>query len=214
MFTGIITGMGKVVSFAKKGKTAVITLKSDMSDVSVGNSISINGTCLTVTSIEKGIMSFDLSEETLKSTNMSELKAGDSVNLEPSLSANGKLGGHFVTGHVDGIGRIRAKVKEADTMKIEITVAEHVMLHLVKKGSVAVDGISLTVVDVFKDSFTVVIIPHTALVTTIGTKGIGSSVNIETDIIGKYVLRFMQRETEEGTLMSRLEEAGFVGGKR
>lgn len=211
MFTGIITGMGKVVSFIKKGRTAVITLKADISDVKVGDSISINGTCLTVTGIDKGVMSFDLSEETLVSTNMSELKHGDPVNLEPSLPANGKLGGHFVTGHVDGIGKIRAKVKIGNTVKIEISAPEHVMGLLVRKGSVAVDGISLTVVDVLKDIFSVVIIPHTVSATTIGIKETDSSVNIETDIIGKYVLRFMGREAVRGgALMKTLIEEGFV----
>lgn len=207
MFTGIITGMGRVASLKRKGRTATLSLRADLGDVKVGDSISINGTCLTVTHLEKGIMDFDLSDETLNSTNLGELKPEDPVNLEPSLSANGKLGGHFVTGHVDAVGIIKKKIKDSDIIKLEISAPQHVMSLLVHKGSITVDGISLTVVDVLRDSFTVVIIPYTAEVTSIGIKGVGSSVNIETDIIGKYVMKYLKKE--QG-LMETLKAEGFL----
>jgi riboflavin synthase len=139
------------------------------------------------------------------------LKPGDRVNLEPSLRPDSKLGGHFVSGHVDGTGRIRSKTEIGDTFKIEVEVPEEVMHFLVEKGSVAVDGISLTVVDILRDSFTIVIIPHTARLTTMGFKGPGDTVNVEVDIIGKYVSRFLNKSgNRDSRLMKTLTEEGFI----
>lgn len=213
MFTGLITEKGEVVSLRKSASGAVLTLRAGevARGAEIGDSISVDGACLTVTEARGPELSFDLSGETLKSTTLGGLKAGDMVNLEPPLRADGKLGGHFVTGHVDAVGRIRAKAGEGETVKIEVEAPPPVMDLLVPKGSVAVDGMSLTVVDVLAESFTVVIIPHTAQVTTIGAKAAGAAVNLEADIIGKYVMRFLKRgETADKGLVKALERGGFL----
>lgn len=216
MFTGIIVELGTVSSLRRKGTGAYLSLAAPSlsEDAAVGDSISINGVCLTVVKIDGEMLSFDLSDETLRSSNLGQLRPGDRVNLEPSLRADGKLGGHFVTGHVDTVGKIKSKVMSGDTFEVVISAPEQVTGLLVEKGSVAVDGISLTVVKVSEGIFTVVIIPHTANVTTIGFKAAGDGVNIEADIIGKYVARFLNKEiTASGgddRLMSSLRDAGFV----
>ena len=213
MFTGLIAELGGAVSLKKQAKGAVLEVRASetASGAAVGDSIAINGACLTVTGIRDAAMSFDLSGETLQSTTLGSLKPGDRVNLESSLRADSKLGGHFVTGHVDAVGKIRSKKKEGETFKVEIEAPPEVMDFLVDKGSVAVDGISLTVVDVLSGFFTVVIIPHTSEVTTIGFKGPGDAVNLEADMLGKYVLRFLERAKGGATLMKKLQEGGFLG---
>ncbi|MGB9715998.1 MAG: riboflavin synthase [Thermodesulfovibrionales bacterium] len=212
MFTGIILEMGEVVSIQKKGGITQLSLKSREipKDAKIGDSISVNGTCLTIVEIKGNDMRFDLSEETLRSSNLGSLKVGDRVNLEPSLRYDSRLGGHFVSGHVDGIGRIRSKTRIGDTFKIEIEAPDDILNFLIKKGSVAVDGISLTVVDILKKSFTVVIIPHTAKLTTLGFKETGDTVNIEVDMIGKYVAKFLGIEKRESNLMETLIKEGYV----
>jgi riboflavin synthase len=213
LFTGLIRELGEISSVERRSGGAILSLKSTevVSSAKRGDSISVNGVCLTVVRKKDNVLFFDLSEETLRSTNLGSLKTGDIINLEPSLSFDSKIGGHFVTGHVDATGKIRSKVNIGDMMKIEIEVPTIVMNFLVEKGSVAVDGISLTVVDILRNSFTVVIIPHTAKLTTIGFKGPGDTVNIETDILGKYVIRFL---TEKGDrdlrFMKTLMEEGFI----
>jgi len=214
MFTGLIEEMGEVVSLAKSGRA--LKVRVSLKDVKAGDSISVNGVCLTAVSIEGDVLGFDLSEETLKSTGMGGLRPGERVNIESSLRADGKLGGHFVTGHVDTVGRIRKKTKSDGGLKVAIGIPGQWADLLVPKGSVAVDGISLTVVDVLGEGFTVVIIPHTGAVTTIGLKKTGQAVNIETDIIGKYVKRLLAKGVggpgrfEEGALMETLKRQGFA----
>lgn len=213
MFTGIIVEMGEVKYLKKFTGKSVLSLKAKEVTLSakVGDSISINGVCLTVINLHNQELSFDLSEETLNSTNLGSLSAGDLVNIEPSLTPDSKIGGHFVTGHVDTVGTIRSKVKIGDMLKIEIEVPQHLMNFIVEKGSVAVDGISLTVVDVFKNSFTLIIIPHTAKLTTLGFKNPGDTVNIEADILGKYVAKFLNRQMDrEVNFMNTLKEGGFI----
>ncbi len=212
MFTGIILEMGEVTAFHKKGGIAQLSVKSTeiVKDARIGDSISVNGTCLTIVEIKGDSMRFDLSEETIKSSNLGLLKVGDRVNLEPSLRPDSRLGGHFVSGHVDGTGIIRSKTKIGDTFKIEIEAPDSILNFLIKKGSIAVDGISLTVVDILKKSFTVVIIPHTASLTTLGFKGPGDTVNIEVDMIGKYVARFLGLERRESSFMETLIKEGYV----
>jgi len=216
VFTGLVTGTAEVVSLRKKGGDAVLSLKAGDAarNAAPGDSISVDGACLTVTEIRAGTLSFDLSSETLGSTTLGSLKPGGRVNVEQSLRADGKLGGHFVTGHVDGVGVIKGKGRLGEAVKYEIGAPPGVMDFLVEKGSVAVDGISLTVVDVLRDSFTVVIIPHTAGATTIGEKGLGSRVNLEADIIGKYVKRFIEKKADGktgGGLMDALRREGYPG---
>ena len=211
MFTGLIVEMGDVVSLIRKGNGARLSLdaKTLSRDAKLGDSIAINGTCLTVVEIRGNVLSFDLSEETLGSSNLGELKVKDRVNLEPALRLDDRLGGHFVTGHIDGRGKIRSKTLEGDVYKIVIGTEPWIAEYLVEKGSVAVDGISLTVVDVLKDGFSLVIIPHTSRLTTIGFKGTGDSVNVEVDILGKYVSRFLKKEKDAG-LMRTLIDKGFA----
>lgn len=216
MFTGLVTGTAEVVSLRKTGGDAVLSLKAGDAAASAapGDSIAVDGACLTVTNIRGGDISFDLSSETLRSTTLGGLRPGDRVNVEQSLRADGKLGGHFVTGHVDGVGAVKGKSRLGEAVRYEIGAPQGVMDFLVEKGSVAVDGISLTVVDVLRDSFTVVIIPHTAGATTIGAKGPGSPVNLEADIIGKYVKRFVEKKNDAktgGGLMEALRREGYPG---
>lgn len=211
MFTGLIVELGEVASLQKKGHGARLFLKAEkVSDgAELGDSISINGTCLTVVEKKGDTLAFDLSDETLDSTNLGQLKVRDRVNLEPSLRLDARLGGHFVTGHIDGTGRIKSKALAGDVYTIVIGAGKRIVDFLVEKGSVAVDGISLTVVDVFNDGFSIVIIPHTAQMTTIGFKGPGDSVNIEVDILGKYVSRFLGKNKDSG-FMKTLTEQGFA----
>ena len=213
MFTGLIVEMGTIVSLKRKRTGTVLSLKSHdvVTSAKLGDSISVNGVCLTVVNKNNKCLSFDLSEETLTSTNLGSLKAGDTVNLEPSLSPVSKIGGHFVTGHVDGVGKIRSKEPLGDMTKFKIHAPGYIMGFFVEKGSVAVDGISLTIVDVLKQGFTVVIIPHTAKLTTMGFKGPGDTVNIEADILGKYVVRFMNRDGNRDVRFKKtLTEKGYL----
>ncbi len=215
MFTGLIVEMGEITFVRTRSGGAVLSLKADAvaSAAKIGDSIAVNGVCLTITELRtpNSELSFDLSDETLRSTNLGRLKRGDRVNLEMSLSPDSKIGGHFVTGHVDAVGTMRSKVTIGDMLKVEIGAPAKVMNFIVEKGSVAVDGISLTVVDVLNDGFTVVIIPHTAKLTTIGFKGTGDTVNIETDILGKYVAKFLNKaKGKDSGLMKALTEGGYV----
>jgi len=217
VFTGLILELGEVVSFRLKQTGAVLALKAPAlaKDAVVGDSIAINGACLTAVAVEGNAFRFDLSAETLASTSLGQLKAGTRVNLEPSLRPDGKLGGHFVTGHIDAVGKIRSRTVAGDALRIVIDAPSRVTGFLVEKGSVAVDGISLTVVDVAADSFSVVIIPHTARVTTLGLKGEGESLNLEADILGKYVARFLAGDRSgapdrDRRLIKSLVEAGYL----
>jgi riboflavin synthase len=215
MFTGIITELGEVVSLTKRPGVYVVTIKAPeaTSRAALGDSIAINGVCLTATAIRGTEADFDLSGETVSASTLGVLKPGDRVNVEESLRADGKLGGHFVSGHVDAVGRIKGRAQVGDTWEFTIEAGDEVTNYLVDKGSVAVDGISLTVVKVLKNSFTLVIIPHTAKLTTLGFKGEGDAVNLEADIIGKYVYRFLHKNgsTEaDRSLMETLMREGFA----
>jgi riboflavin synthase len=213
LFTGLILEMGEIVSVKRRGGGAILSLKTNetASAAKKGDSISVNGVCLTVVDKNNDILSFDLSDETLRSTNLGSLKTGDLVNLEPSLRPDSRIGGHFVTGHVDVTGKVRSKINIGDMMKVEFEVPDSISSLLVEKGSVAVDGISLTIVDILKNSFTVVIIPHTAKLTTIGFKGPGDTVNVEADILGKYVAKFLKKDgNKDLRFMKTLTEEGYV----
>jgi len=203
--------MGAVVSLVKKGNGARLFLDAQTlsRDAKLGDSIAINGTCLTVVQIKGNSLAFDLSDETLRSSNLGDLRVRDRVNLEPALRLDDRLGGHFVTGHIDSTGRIRSKTLEGDVYKIVIETEPWIAEYLVDKGSVAVDGISLTVVEVLRDGFSLVIIPHTAELTTIGYKGPGDKVNIEVDILGKYVSHYLKKG-KDANLMKMLIEKGFA----
>ena len=213
MFTGLILETGEITSVKRRSGGAVLSLRADesASTANPGDSISVNGVCLTVISKNNNMLSFDLSDETLQSTNLGSLKTGSRINLEPSLRPDSKIGGHFVTGHVDAVGSIRSKVNMGDMLKVGIEAPEKVTRFLVEKGSVAVDGISLTVVDVLSNGFTIVIIPHTAKLTTIGFKGVGDTVNLESDILGKYVAKFLNKDADKDTgFMKTLMKGGYI----
>ncbi len=193
MFTGIIKGLGRVISIKQMGEISRLYVETGLSKESaIGDSIAINGVCLTVVDIKDGVVAFDLSGETLRVTNLGKLKPGSMVNVEPSMKAGDSFGGHIVTGHVDCLGRIRSRREVGEVIHLEIEAPKEFLKYLVPKGSVAVDGISLTVVEVFRDYFTLVIIPHTARLTTLGFKDQGDTVNLEADIIGKYVMRYLE----------------------
>lgn len=212
MFTGLIIETGRVDDVRKLSGITRLTVQTATLHGSavIGDSISVNGVCLTVTGIRDDRISFELSEETLRSTCMQYVKRGEIVNLEPSLRADGKIGGHFVTGHIDGMGKIVSKKRVGETWELELSVPDEILTYLVDRGSVAVDGISLTVVKVLDRSFRLVIIPHSAKVTNLSHRREGDLVNIETDIIGKYVRKFTVPRGE-GSFMSKLAEGGFIG---
>lgn len=190
MFTGIIQEVGAVTYFSRYQKSENLKVRSKIvsSKAKVGDSISVNGACLTVTKIKSDILSFDLLGETIELTNLGLLKVGDRVNLEESLSAGSKISGHFVTGHIDCTGMIKNKGFINNNNFLELSLPNKFMNLLIPKGSVALDGVSLTVVNVLRDSFTVYLIAHTLENTILGKKGIGRKVNIEFDILAKYTL--------------------------
>jgi riboflavin synthase len=193
MFTGIIEGLGSIVMFDKKTSNrsaAKMKIKLDKiaKGLKVGDSVAINGVCLTAVNISKGITEFEMIGETIKKTNLGSLERGDRVNIERSLKVGERLEGHFVLGHVDGVGIISKIEKQTNQVQIWIKIPKKLSKHIIKKGSITVDGISLTIVDKLKDQFSVSIIPHTIQVTNLGYKKIGDKVNIETDILGKYIL--------------------------
>jgi len=200
MFSGIAAEVGTVKAYEGNREAASLTIEASPAfhNVAIGESVAVNGVCLTVVEHRESIFVLDVSPETLRTTNLEELRSGDSVNLERSLCLNDRIGGHLVSGHVDGVGRITAKCREANALHYEMRVPMDLMRYIVPKGSIAVDGISLTVVACRRDGFQVTIIPHTAAVTTIGCKTLGTTVNIECDMMGKYVERALQVRLEGG----------------
>ncbi|MHB8602891.1 MAG: riboflavin synthase [Nitrosotalea sp.] len=193
MFTGIIEGLGNIVAFDKKtSNRSAAKIKIDLGKIAkglkVGDSVAINGVCLTAVDISKGITEFEMVGETIKKTNLGFLRRGDKVNIERSLKVGERLEGHFVLGHVDGVGIISKIEKQSNQIQIWIKIPKELSKHIIKKGSITIDGISLTVVDTLKDQFSVSIIPHTMQITNLSYKKVGDKVNIETDILGKYIL--------------------------
>lgn len=168
-----------------------------MEDVKIGDSIAVNGVCLTVTNFGDGIFTADVMAETIAKTNLQELKPGSKVNLERALRLGDRLGGHLVSGHVDGVGNISGLERYDIATIVTIQAPPQVMKYIIKKGSIAIDGTSLTVVDFEQDKFRVSLIPHTAHATVLGGKKIGDSVNLEGDILGKYIERLLQGKDEE-----------------
>lgn len=191
MFTGIIEEMGIVKSI----KSKVITIEANkiFDNLKLGDSVAVNGTCLTVSSFSNKIFNADITSETLSRTNLGDLKSGFKVNLERALTLNGRLGGHIVSGHIDGVGIIKNISKNSEDIELVIECSANLMKYIIEKGSVAVDGISLTVakVDSNKNNFSVAIIPHTFKETILFYKKEGDKVNIENDIIGKYVEKLL-----------------------
>ena len=194
MFTGIVEGIGKVkkISKATKNRSAIqmiVDLGKHGKGLKTGQSVALNGVCLTVTKLSKTECTFEMIEETTKKTDLGNLKVGGIVNIERSLKAGDRLEGHFVLGHVDGVGIIKKIQKKPKEVQVWFEVPKILSKYIVKKGSIAMDGISLTVVDVKNNLASICLIPHTIEVTNFKTKNIGDKVNIETDILGKYILK-------------------------
>jgi len=208
MFTGIIEGLG-TIRLNMKGTDAILEIEAgvEMADVRLGDSIAVNGACLTVTAKNQNIFHADVSAETLDKTNLKQLHPDSKVNLEKSLRVGGYLGGHFVLGHVDGTGRVLSKSQKSGSVIFAIQTDDALSRYIVEKGSVAIDGISLTINKVEKSRFYVNIIPHTAEKTTLLSKKEGDTVNIETDILGKYVEKLLQ--SPRGIDNDFLEKHGF-----
>jgi riboflavin synthase len=193
MFTGLIEALGKVIQTEEEGpgRRLVLFVPKPVSDSSVGDSMAINGACLTVVEQTEDKLHFQVGPETLLRTNLGELKPKDAVNLERPLAVSDRLDGHFVQGHVDGLGRIFERVRQGDWELVWFSCPPELTAQMVPKGSVAVDGVSLTLVQVRADRFSVALIPHTLTNTTLGFKVPGDSVNIETDILAKYVQKHL-----------------------
>lgn len=216
MFTGIVEELGTLQSVKHAGNTLQLSIaaKKVLEDISLGDSIAVNGVCLTVTSFSKETFSVDVMPETFHSTSLHELAKGSYVNLERAMSANGRFGGHFVTGHVDTVGEIIQKEYKENAIYVKIAFSENEMHVLLHKGSITVDGVSLTVFGVEDGLVTISIIPHTAKETVLGIKEVGEKVNLEFDMLGKYVhtfLRSQQEDREQGQLsVEFLQESGFL----
>jgi len=197
MFTGLVEGQGVVEVIQPEQDTVrleIDTGENIASGLAHGDSVSINGCCLTVVGLDGHVAAFQAGTETLSRTNLGELRAGSRVNLERSLSVNGRLGGHFVQGHIDGTGRVKSISRDGDWVTMWFEIPGPLEQYLVSKGSIAVDGVSLTVVDVQSAQFSVALIPHTLEETTLGHRQVGDMVNIETDILGKYVARMLSAD--------------------
>lgn len=194
MFTGIVEGIGKVEKIKKstKNRSAIqmtVNLGQNAKGLKIGQSVALNGVCLTVTKKLQNKCNFEMIDETTKKTDLGNLREGSIVNIERSLKAGERLEGHFVLGHVDGTGIIKKILKKPKEVQVWFEVPKSLSKYVVKKGSIAIDGISLTVVDVKKNLASVCLIPHTIDVTNFKTKNVGDKVNIETDILGKYILK-------------------------
>jgi riboflavin synthase len=212
MFTGLIEDVGSISRLDRGAGGALIAVSHSpaIDDLKEGDSVAVDGVCLTVTEVGSQSFSVDASAETMRRSTLRTTKLHQKVNLERALRFSDRLGGHLVTGHVDEVGTIARVMQEGNAWKITITITDKSARYLVEKGSVAVDGISLTVNEVEGDRFSVTIIPHTALHTLLTGKQVGDSVNIETDIIGKYLDRLITQEPGRKIDLNFLSEHGFL----
>ena len=199
MFTGIIEELGTVERVTRGRVSAVLAIRAEaiLSDLKIGDSVAVNGVCLTATSLTGYGFTADVMHETLDRSALAGLGPGSRVNLERAMAANGRFGGHIVAGHVDGVGTIAAIEQDDNAIWFTITAPEQVLRYVVEKGSIAIDGISLTVARVEPDRFAVSVIPHTAAVTLLGQRRTGDRVNLESDLVGKYVERLLRPAPEE-----------------
>lgn len=215
MFTGIIEEIGIIKNVKKNNKSSIITIqgKRIFEDINIGDSISVNGVCLTVTTFSNEIFTADVMNETLSRSSLSSLQNGSYVNLERAMSASGRFGGHIVSGHIDGTGKIIKIKRDDNAIWYTVTVEDNLIKYIVEKGSIAIDGISLTVVNVNENSFSVSIIPHTSQETILSNRLVGDIVNIENDIIGKYVEKLItfekNKKDESNITMDFLINNGF-----
>lgn len=216
MFTGIIEELGTIQRIKSQGNTLVLNIRAKkvLDDIKLGDSISVNGVCLTVTEFTHDSFLLDVMPETFQSTSLSNLQQGSLVNLERAMSSNGRFGGHFVTGHVDTVGQIVKKEPKENAIYIDIQYPNEFKHLSLYKGSVALDGTSLTIFGISDNQLTVSIIPHTSKESVLGIKKVGDKVNIEFDLIGKYVYSFFERKEahnhKDSISMDFLKENGFL----
>ncbi|MBO5571564.1 MAG: riboflavin synthase [Ruminococcus sp.] len=214
MFTGIIEEVGTVKAVQHSGSNSFIRIeaKKVLEDVHLGDSIAVNGVCLTVTHFDSTTFQADVMNETLSRSSLGSLRNGSPVNLERAMAAGGRFGGHIVSGHIDGTGTVSDIRNDGIAVWYTISANADILRYIVEKGSIAIDGISLTVAKVTDDSFSVSIIPHTASVTILGTKKAGDIVNLENDIVGKYVEKLMKpaQAQKSGLTMETLAKNGFI----
>ena len=217
MFTGIVEELGEIVGIDRQGISGSIRIRAKkvLEGTKVGDSIAVNGICLTVTSMQDGMFTADVMAETIRRSSLAQAMAGDKVNLERAMAANGRFGGHIVSGHIDGTGTIRSYRREENAVWVTIETKPEILRLIVEKGSICIDGISLTVAGVTEDAFSVSIIPHTGEETTLLRHEPGAQVNLENDVVGKYVERLMSfagaesQTRNSGITMEFLQEYGF-----
>ncbi len=206
MFTGIIEEVGFLLAVRKTASSASVTIKAKkvLENISLGDSIAVNGVCLTVTGKKNDSFDADVMHETLNRTNLGQLRQGSSVNLERAMAANGRFGGHIVSGHVDGVGTVSNIQRDDNAIWYTISTGPEILRYIVEKGSITIDGTSLTVARVSDKDFAISAIPHTVAITILGQKKVGDKVNLENDIIGKYVEKLLQ-----GGVQSSWQQADF-----
>ena len=215
MFTGIVEELGSIRSVRRGQHSSVLSIaaKDILSDLKIGDSVAVNGVCLTATTVDSGGFTADVMHETLNRSSLGSLTVGNHVNLERAMAANGRFGGHIVSGHIDGTGTITALRKDDNAVWYTISASQELLRYIVEKGSIAIDGISLTVAEVGESWFSISAIPHPVAVTTLGEKRPGDTVNLENDVIGKYVeklLRPQPQETAKSSLtLEFLAQHGF-----
>ncbi len=209
MFTGLIEEIGTIEAVKRGARSAVLVVRGDkiFSDLKVGDSVSTNGVCLTATAINGKTFSADVMNETLSRSGLGKLWSGSHVNLERAMAADGRFGGHMMAGHVDGTGKIIHIRRDDNAIWYTISASAEIMRYIVEKGSVAIDGISLTVAAAGREDFSVSVIPHTAQETTLAEKKIGDAVNLENDIVGKYIEKFVSKKS--GIDEAFLQRYGF-----
>ena len=211
MFTGIIEEKGKLLSKHLQGSSSFIKIRASkvLEGTKIGDSIAVNGVCLTVTAMDDISFTADVMPETLRRTNLGDLSSTEEVNLERAMAADGRFGGHIVSGHIDGTGTIISRNREGNAVVVTIGAEPEILDLIIEKGSICIDGISLTVVSVTRESFSVSVIPHTGGETTLLDKNRGDKVNLENDVIAKYVQRLLGVKKESGITMDFLAEHGF-----
>ncbi|MCL2791972.1 MAG: riboflavin synthase [Spirochaetaceae bacterium] len=213
MFTGIVEEKGTIKSIQPGVKSIRLAIEAEivLGGLKIGDSVAVSGVCLTVTDISSNSFAADVMPETLRKSAFSNLKPGDVVNLERAMAANGRFGGHMVSGHIDGTGTIADIKREDNAVWVKIKASPDILKYVIDKGSIAIDGISLTIAKIEKDYFSVSLIPHTIKETTLLKKNIGDTVNLESDLVGKYIYKFLNFGKEENKTidMEFLQKHGF-----
>ncbi|MGE7022054.1 riboflavin synthase [Solibacillus cecembensis] len=211
MFTGIIEELGTIHQMKSTPQAMVLSIqaKKVLEDVKLGDSIAVNGVCLTVTNFTSNAFTVDVMPETVKASSIQQLQSGSMVNLERAMAANGRFGGHFVSGHIDGVAKILQKRQVANAVYIDLDVPEELLKNCLVKGSITLDGTSLTIFNVTSSSLTVSLIPHTYKETVLGMKKVGDLVNVETDLFGKYILQHLTKRQSNNLSADFLQQHGF-----